>query len=109
MLERMKKRFVQSAEDSKLDVLLAWHGCSEEAANDIAAGNTTNHSREADACFFGTSIYLTPQANHAPGCGRNAFGDTLEAPHANGEQVLLQTLSAPPTSAPTTAKCTSRL
>jgi hypothetical protein len=75
--------------ENKAKVLLMWHGCSEFAAASICRGGVAD-LRLTDGGYFGSGVYLTPQAAYACdyASGANVDGGPYPS-NERGEWVLL--------------------
>ncbi|EGD78403.1 hypothetical protein PTSG_09099 [Salpingoeca rosetta] len=90
MLDRLKTQFAETPGDvNHVSVLIGFHGCAEDVADNITATGTTNLSSPEDPGFFGAGIYLTPQANYAAGYSTRLLTGHWRAPNTDGEHLML--------------------
>ncbi|EGD83276.1 hypothetical protein PTSG_11448 [Salpingoeca rosetta] len=90
MLGRLKSQFALTADGVKhVNVLLGWHGCDEAVTDSVIAYGAINLSSPKDRGYFGSGIYLTPQAGYAAGYSTGLLKTQWRPPNANGEHVLL--------------------
>ncbi|EGD79567.1 hypothetical protein PTSG_13043 [Salpingoeca rosetta] len=90
MLDRLKTQFARTPGGvNHVNVLVAWHGCDEAVAGSISACGAANFSSPGDRGFFGSGIYLTPQASYAAGYSTRLLTGGWRPPNADGEHVLL--------------------
>lgn len=81
MLEQMKKHRVQ-ANQRHVNVMVLWHGCGDDVADDIVAAGAASICT-TDPGYFGRGIYLSPQARYALEYART------KPENAAGEHVIL--------------------
>jgi hypothetical protein len=82
VLELLKRRFARTDGLRSANLLLAFHGCSSEAAARIAANGFANIATR-DNGFFGNGIYLTTHAEYACAYATGSIdGEVTVAPNA---------------------------
>eukprot|EP00727_Mastigamoeba_balamuthi_P007212 m51a1_g3110 hypothetical protein (1272) ;mRNA; f:145346-149672 len=64
VLERLRKMFIPQDQYKKANFTFLWHGCAPATAKAICLGGLAD-LRRTDGGFFGSGVYLTPQAQYA--------------------------------------------
>jgi hypothetical protein len=83
VLGRLRSLWIKQAVYSRTNFLIAWHGCSLSTLNSILRGGMAD-LRKTDGGYFGTGVYLTPQAPYAITYALQSSESTPQ-----GEKVLL--------------------